>query len=64
MTDTELLFALLVLAGGAGIFLRIVAKEKLRREKWLLFRQEMRVKELKDKQRKQAEEDEKVIVVH
>lgn len=64
MTDTEWLFALLVLAGGAGIFLRIVAKEKLRREKWLLFRQEMRVKELKDKQRKQAEEDEKVIVVH
>lgn len=64
MTDTELLLALLVLAGGAGIFLRIVAKEKLRREKWLLFRQEMKVKELKEKRQKAEEEESKVIVVH
>jgi hypothetical protein len=64
MSDTDLLFTVLVLLFGAGTFLRIVAKEKIRREKWLLFRHEMRIKELKDKQRKEAAEDEKVIVVH
>jgi hypothetical protein len=64
VTETDLLFTLFVLALGAGLFLRIVAKEKERREKWLLFRQETRIKELKQKQRQAQADEEKVIVVH
>ena len=64
VTETGLFFTLLVLMLGAGLFLRIVAKEKERREKWLVFRQETRIKELKQKQRQAQAEEEKVIVVH
>jgi hypothetical protein len=49
MTDSDLqiLLAIAVLMAGGGMFLRLVAKEKHRREKWLQFRLEEKVKQLK-----------------
>jgi len=45
---------LLVLAGGVCVFLRLVAKEKHRREKWLQYRLDKKIKELQEKQAAQA----------
>ncbi|MBP7934212.1 MAG: hypothetical protein KA354_06135 [Phycisphaerae bacterium] len=45
-TLLTVLFALL----GGGIFLRVVGKEKHRREKWLQYRLEEKLKELRAKQ--------------
>ena len=52
MGDEELniLFTLAVLLAGGGMFLRLVAKEKHRREKWLQFRVQEKVKQLKARQ--------------
>ncbi len=41
---------LMVLVGGVAVFLRLVAKEKHRREKWLQYRLDKKIKELQEKQ--------------
>lgn len=41
---------LLILFAGMGIFLRLVAKEKHRREKHLLFRLEEKIRKLREEQ--------------
>jgi hypothetical protein len=64
LAETDLLLTAFALLAGAGLYLRIIAKEKHRREKWLQFRQETRIKELKQKQQQAREEEEKVTVVH
>jgi hypothetical protein len=56
--DGQILSVLLVVAIGAGIFLRLVAKEKHRRERHLQFRLEEQlhnIEERKERERKQAE---------
>ncbi len=52
--DPPTLFMLLVMAGGVCVFLRLVAKEKHRREKWLQYRLDKKIKELQEKQAAQA----------
>ena len=54
--DYQTLLMVLIAVSGAGIFLRIVAKEKHRREKWLQFRLEEKLKELKAKETPPVEE--------
>ena len=46
--EFQTLLTALILAGGAGIFLRLVGKEKHRREKWLQLRFDEKIKELKE----------------
>lgn len=48
--DYQTLLMVFIALLGGGIFLRIVAKEKHRREKWLQFRLEEKLKELRAKQ--------------
>ncbi len=55
---------LIALIAGGSLFLRIVAKEKHRREKWLQFRLETKIKELKDKQQQAKDDEDRVITVH
>ena len=45
--ELHILLTLAVLLAGGGMFLRLVAKEKHRREKWLLFRHQEKIKKLK-----------------
>ena len=45
--DTQLLLTVLVMLMGSGAFLRLVAKEKRRRERYLQIRLEEMLKELK-----------------
>ena len=63
MGDGELniLLTLAVLMAGAGIFLRLVAKEKHRREKWLQFRLEEKIKKLRT-QKDDLQKDKVMIV--
>jgi len=49
-SDLQWLCTLFVLFLGAGGYLRIVGKEKRRREKWLHFRLEEKLRELKAQQ--------------
>lgn len=62
-TEFGLLPTLIVLLAGGGLFLRIVGKEKHRREKWLQFRLENKIKELKEKQQQAKEEEDRIITV-
>jgi hypothetical protein len=55
--DYQTLLTALIAVSGAGLFLRIVAKEKRRREKWLQFRLEEKLKELKAKEAPPPEEE-------
>lgn len=48
--DYQTLLTALIAASGAGIFLRITAREKHRREKWLQFRLEEKLNELRARQ--------------
>ncbi|HSW47384.1 MAG TPA: hypothetical protein VLM89_17610 [Phycisphaerae bacterium] len=48
-SDLDVAFTLLAMALGSGVFLRLVGKEKHRREKWLQFRLEEEIKKLKNK---------------
>jgi hypothetical protein len=48
--DYQTLLTVLLSLLGGGVFLRIVAKEKHRREKWLQFRLEEKLKELRAKE--------------
>jgi len=59
--EINILLTLAVLMAGGGLYLRLVAKEKRRREKWLQFRLEEKVKQLKT-QRADFRKD-KVIIV-
>ena len=52
LMDAQTLLTLLVVAGGSGVFLRLVAKEKHRREKHLAFRLLEEVKELEEEARR------------
>ena len=45
--EFQTLLTLLILAGGAGIYLRVVANEKHRREFWLQIWLEDKMKELR-----------------
>ncbi len=45
--EFETLLTVLILAGAAGIFLRLVGKEKDRRETWLQLRFDEKIEELK-----------------
>ena len=45
--EFETLLTVLILAGAAGIFLRLVGKEKHRRETWLQLRLNEKIEELK-----------------
>ena len=51
LMDAHTLLTLVVLAGGSGIFLRLVAKEKRRREKHLGLRLLGKAKELEEETR-------------
>jgi len=53
LESSEILFALLVLAFGGGIFLRLVAREKHRREQHLKYRLYEEVEQLKKRQEAQ-----------
>lgn len=55
MTGQTLLTILIVAAGG-GLFLRLVAKEKRRRDKHLEFRLTVKMKELDEEAKRRAEE--------
>jgi len=48
--DFHTLLTAIILAGGAGIFLRLVGKEKHRRETWLQLRLNEKIEELKEAQ--------------
>ena len=50
MPDSHLMTTLLVMFVGSGVFLRIVAKEKHRREKHLQLRLMEKAKELKEEE--------------
>lgn len=54
--DSRTLWTLLILAVGAGIFLRLVGREKHRRERHLQFRLEEQVRKLKEQQDLEAEQ--------
>lgn len=49
-SDLQWLCTLFVLTLGAGGYLRIVGKEKRRREKWLQHRLDEKLRELKNEQ--------------
>lgn len=45
--ELQLLLTAIILISGAGLFLRLVGKEKNRREQWLVFRLDEKYKELR-----------------
>ncbi|GMU24413.1 MAG: hypothetical protein AMXMBFR13_44870 [Phycisphaerae bacterium] len=52
----DYLGTLLIAAGGAAVFLRLVAKEKNRRERHLLYRLDEQIKKLKEEERQNPAE--------
>ena len=48
--EFQTLLTALILAGGTGIFLRLVGKEKHRREKWLQHRLNEKIEKFKKSQ--------------
>ncbi len=54
--DGHLLLTILVMMAGCGVFLRMVAREKRRREKHLLFRLEEEIEKEKKVREAQGEE--------
>jgi len=61
--EFQTLLTALLLAGGVGVFLRIVGNEKNRREKWLQLRLEEKIKEIEMAQKKATEEDQEATLV-
>lgn len=57
--DLHTLLMTLMIAAGAGLFLRIIGKEKYRRERWLLYRQESQIND----QRSEAGDDPGDVVI-
>lgn len=63
--DPGILVLMALLTTGAMVFLRIVAKEKHRREKWLQLRLDEKIKELKKGQSSaETTDDTSVITLH
>ena len=60
--EIQSLMTVLVLAGGAGIFLRLVGNEKHRREQWLRFRLEEKMKKLQQANEAESENVEAISV--
>jgi len=58
LMDGHMLLIVLIVACGSGIFLRLVAKEKRRREKHLELRLQEKIKELAEGGRLRQAEDE------
>ena len=58
LIDADMLLTLLIVACGSGLFLRLVAKEKHRREQHLELRLQEKIKELEEEEcRRQVEEE-------